>query len=164
MKTPISKLIRTLLTTMGVATLGLCISFQSNATEVQVGRYSTMPAMPTAAQVDLLATIVIVTFPARIYTVGEAVNYLLQRSGYRLTPGFARAPETEDLLTLPLPAVHRNIGPVTLRQALETLSGPEFRLVRDPVHRLISFDLHPSRMRTVLTVGNHKLKGPHHGE
>jgi type IV pili sensor histidine kinase/response regulator len=120
--------------------------------------------MPTAAQVDLLATIIIVTFPARIQTVGEAVNYVLQRSGYRLAPLLARAPEAEGLLALKLPAVHRNLGPVTLGQALETLAGKPFHLVRDPVRRLISFELHPSATYTGLTIDNHKLKGPHYGE
>lgn len=164
MKIPTTRIIRALVATMGVALLGPCISSSPQAAEVQVGRYSTLPAMPSDAQVDLLATIIIVTFPTRIQTVGEAVNYLLQRSGYRLAPLLARAPETEGLLALKLPAVHRNLGPVTLRQALETLAGKSFHLVRDPVHRVISFELYPSATHTDLTIGNHKQKGPHYGE
>ena len=164
MKIPTTRIIRALVATMGVALIGPCISSSPQAAEVQVGRYSTLPAMPTAAQVDLLATIIIVTFPARIQTVGEAVNYVLQRSGYRLAPLLARAPEAEGLLALKLPAVHRNLGPVTLRQALETLAGKPFHLVRDPVRRLISFELNPSATYTSLTIDNHKLKGPHYGE
>lgn len=164
MKIPTSRIIRALVATMGLALLGPCIGSSPQAAEVQVGRYSTLPAMPTAAQVDLLATIIIVTFPARIQTIGEAVNYLLQRSGYRLAPLLARVPEAEILLALKLPAVHRNLGPVTLRLALETLAGKPFHLVRDPVRRLISFELHPSATHTALTIGNHKLKGPHYGE
>lgn len=133
--------LRPQLATMGLAALCLTLSFQLHAAEVQVGRYSTLPAMPTTAQADLLAATVTVTFPARIVTVGEAVQYLLQRSGYRLAAGPVTAPETANLLALPLPAVHRSLGPVTLTQALETLVGPAFRLVRDPVHRLVSFEL-----------------------
>ena len=130
-----------ILTAMGVAGLGMAISPGVNAAEVQVGRYSTLPAMPTVAQADLLATTITVSFPARIVTVGEAVQYLLQRSGYRLAAGHVMASETADLLTLPLPAVHRHLGPITLKQAMETLVGPAFRLIHDPVHRLVSFEL-----------------------
>jgi len=107
---------------------------------VQVGRYSLLSATPTEAQTDLMGTTVTVQFPERIQSVGEAVRYLLQRSGYRLATAEALDPEAMALLSLPLPAVHRNLGPLTLQQALQTLAGPTFRLVQDPVHRLIAFE------------------------
>ncbi len=44
------------------------------------------------------------------------------------------------MFALPLPAVHRSLGPMTLRDALKTLAGPAFNLVQDPVHRLITFE------------------------
>ena len=134
---------------MGVAAFGMAISPGVNAAEVQVGRYSTLPAMPIIAQADLLATTITLSFPARIVTVGEAVQYLLQRSGYRLATAPVTTPETADLLTLPLPAVHRHLGPITLVQALETLVGPAFRLIHDPVHRLVSFELCTSAGRVM---------------
>ncbi|MES9958703.1 MAG: hypothetical protein ABW086_16795, partial [Sedimenticola sp.] len=68
------------------------------------------------------------------------VRYLLQRSGYRLAATESTAPETLALFALPLPVVHRHLGPMTLREALETLAGPAFHLVQDPVHRLITFE------------------------
>jgi type IV pili sensor histidine kinase/response regulator len=81
-----------------------------------------------------------VRFPERIQTVGEAVRYLLQRSGYRLATADSIGPDTAALFALPLPAVHQSLGPMTLRDALETLAGPAFHLVQDPVHRLITFE------------------------
>ena len=150
---------------MGVAAFGAAISPGVYAAEVQVGRYSTLPAMPTVAQADLLATIVSVSFPARIVTVGEAVQYLLQRSGYRLADGHVMAPETTDLLTLPLPAVHRHLGPITLTQAMETLVGPAFRVIHDPAHRLISFELCTSAGRVMQqTDSSLKTEVPRDGE
>lgn len=150
---------------MGVAALCMTISPGVNAAEVQVGRYSTLPAMPTVAQADLLATTVSVSFPVRIVTVGEAVQYLLQRSGYRLSAGDVMAPETADLLTLPLPAVHRQLGPITLAQAMETLAGPAFRLIHDPVHRLVSFELCTSAGRVMQqTDSSLKTEVPRDGE
>ena len=111
------------------------------AEEVQVGRYTTVPAVPTLAQVNLLSAQITVRFPDSVVTVGQAVDYLLQPSGYRLAPVATADPSRASLLGLPLPGPHRALGPVPLQTALETLAGPAFRLVEDPVHRLVSFEL-----------------------
>jgi type IV pili sensor histidine kinase/response regulator len=121
---------------------GICTvtSLSVHASDIQSGRYSMYSAAPTQAQAELLEATVTVQLPARIQTIGEAVRYLLQRSGYRLAATESTAPETLALFALPLPAVHRHLGPMTLRDALETLAGPAFHLVQDPVHRLITFE------------------------
>ena len=130
-----------------VAALTICVagicsltSVDLQANDVQVGRYSVLTAVPTEAQRELLATTVVVRLPERIQTVGEAVRYLLHRSGYRLAAPESIGPDTLVLYSLPLPAVHRTLGPMTLEDALETLAGPVFNLVEDPVHRLITFE------------------------
>ena len=115
-------------------------SINLQAKDLQVDRYSLYTATPTLAQSELLATIMTVRFPNRIQGVGEAARYLLQRSGYRLADIKSTGPDTTVMFDLPLPAVHRSLGPMTLRDALETLAGPAFHLVQDPVHRLISFE------------------------
>jgi len=121
---------------------GICVlaSMNLQAKDMQVGRYSLSAATPTEAQANLLAATMTVKFPKQIQTVGEAVRHLLQSSGYRLTAAELIGSDTEGLLALPLPVVHQNLGPMTLRDALETLAGPAFHLVQDPVHRLISFE------------------------
>ena len=121
---------------------GLCTlaSLDLQANDAQVGRYSLIAAVPTEAQADLLATTLTIRFPVRIQTLGEAVRYLLQRSGYRLAKVESIEPDTLALFALPLPAVHRSLGPMTLRDALNTLAGPAFNLVQDPVHRLVTFE------------------------
>lgn len=118
------------------------------ANDIQAGRYSLIAAAPTVSQAELLATTMTVRFPERIQTVGEAVPYLLQRSGYRLATAESVGPATLTLFALPLPAVHRSLGPMTLKDALETLAGPAFHLVQDPVHRLVTFE----RCATALNV------------
>ena len=129
-------------TVIAVCVAGLCTVANRNlqANDIQAGRYSLLAATPTQAQAELLATTMTVRFPERIQTVGEAVRYLLQRSGYRLAHVESIAPETIALFALPLPAVHQNLGPMSLRDALETLAGQAFNLVQDPVHRLITFE------------------------
>jgi type IV pili sensor histidine kinase/response regulator len=127
-------------TAICLAGIGTVASVNLQANDTQVGRYSLLAATPTEGQAELLATTVTVRFPERIQTVGEAVRYLLQRSGYRLATPDSIGPDTVALFALPLPAVHRNLGPMTLRDALETLAGPAFHLVQDSVHRLVSFE------------------------
>lgn len=121
---------------------GICTiaSLSGHASDIQSGRYSMYSAAPTQAQAELLEATVTVQLPARIQTIGEAMRYLLQRSGYRLAATESTVPETLALFALTLPAVHRHLGPMTLRDALETLAGPAFHLVQDPVHRLITFE------------------------
>ena len=125
------------------AVMGACVAIspQLHAGEVQVGRYSTLRAMASVAQADLLSVIITVRFPEHIQTIGAALRYLMQRSGYRLADHRAANFVLADLLALPLPAVHRTLGPIPLSQALETLAGPVYHLVQDPVHRLVSFEL-----------------------
>ena len=129
-------------TAIAVCIAGLCTlaSVNLKANDAQVGRYSVIAAVPTEAQTDLLATTLTIRFPERIQTLGEAVRYLLQRSGYRLAKIESTGPDTVTLFALPLPVVHRSLGPMTLRDALKTLAGPTFNLVQDPVHRLVTFE------------------------
>jgi len=129
-------------TAIAVCIAGLCTlaSVNLKADDAQVGRYSVIATVPTEAQSDLLATTLTIRFMERIQTLGESVQYLLQRSGYRLAAPESIGPDTVALFALPLPAVHRSLGPMTLRDALETLAGPAFYLVQDPVHRLITFE------------------------
>ena len=87
----------------------------------------------------MLATTLTIRFPERTQALGEAVRYLLQRSGYRLANIEAIGPDTVNLFALPFPAVHRSLGPMTLRDALDTFVGPDFILIQDPVHRLVTF-------------------------
>ena len=128
--------------TIAVCVAGLCTltSLNLKADDAQVGRYSVIAAVPTEAQVDLLATTLTIRFPERIQSLGEAVRYLLQRSGYRLAKVESIGPDTVMLFALPLPAVHRSLGPMTLRDALNTLAVQAFNLVQDPVHRLVTFE------------------------
>ena len=128
-------------------------SVNLQANELQVGRYSLFAATPTQAQAELLATTMTVRFPNRIQGVGEAVRYLLQRSGYRLANIEAISTDTAALFALPLPAVHRSLGPMMLRDALETLAGPAFHLVQDPVHRLVTFERCMGRQIAVRDIG-----------
>ena len=109
--------------------------------EVQVGRYQTVLLQADQTQVDLLSSMVELELPEQIDTVGQAITYLLDGSGYRLLSAKLAEPYRVFLFGFPLPKVQRQLGPLSLRQALELLSGPAFHLVIDPVYRLVTFEL-----------------------
>jgi type IV pili sensor histidine kinase/response regulator len=128
-----------------ILALGASVTVTSpvQADEVQVGRYSTLPALPSEEQSSLLAVMATITFAKGATTVGKALREVLHGSGYRLADLSASAPALGQLLTLPLPRVHHSLGPMHLNDAIQTLVGPAFELVEDPVHRLIGFALCP---------------------
>lgn len=103
----------------------------------QTGRYSYVANGPAAAQVDPLLAVIDVNLPQSLATVGDAADYLLGRTGYCLmAPGAA---ETRHLLGLPLPSVHRHLGPMTLRDALLALGGRAYELAVDDTYREVGY-------------------------
>lgn len=111
--------------------------------DLRVGRYPRTAPQPRPDQRDLLSAIVDIELSDEVETVGEAIAAVLENSGYRLSPNPSASCQ-EELFELPLPAVHRSLGPLTLRQALEVLSGPAYQPAMDPVRRLVSFETVPA--------------------
>lgn len=130
------------LTAAAICLAGICAvaSVNLHANDLQVGRYSLYAATPSEAQADPLQAMTTVQFPDQVRTVGDAIGHLLQQSGYRLAGSEVTGPASVYLMALPLPAVHRSLGPLPLERALETLAGPAYRLVEDPVHRLVALE------------------------
>lgn len=123
----------------------LCGSVAGLAEEGTVARYSSLTSVPKDVQRDVLAAPVTQILPTSVAHIGEAVGVLLEPSGYRLAPAMAASVDRNILLTLRLPEVHRDLEGLPLRSALQTLAGGAFRLVEDPVHRLVSFERCESR-------------------
>jgi len=106
---------------------------------VRIGRYSVVVPAPTQAQANPLAAVRRIRLHAG--TVGEAFDALLRGTGWRRAGATATDPAALALFRMPLPSVHREMGPMRLDHALGVLCGPAFELVLDPVHRLASCDL-----------------------
>ncbi|WP_080380886.1 PFGI-1 class ICE element type IV pilus protein PilL2 [Burkholderia pseudomallei] len=105
---------------------------------VRYGRYTLIDLTPTDEQRDLMRQVVDVSIPATANaTVGDALRYVLQRSGYRLYDD-GTAP-TPTLYALPLPAAHQHLGPLTLHDALTILAGPRWTLQVDERTRQVCF-------------------------
>ncbi len=104
---------------------------------VRYGRYTLVELVPLAAQRDLLLQIIDVSIPeGRRATVGDGLRHVLQRSGYQLCE---TAHSIVELYSLPLPAAHMHLGPMSLRDALLTLAGPAWELHADDRTREIWF-------------------------
>lgn len=108
---------------------------------VRYGRYTLVELVPEAAQQDLLLQVINVSVPPTLpATVGEALRYVLLRSGYTLCEA---EPDNATLHDLPLPAAHLRLGPLFLRDALLTLAGPAWELHVDDVARRVCFTQKP---------------------
>jgi type IV pili sensor histidine kinase/response regulator len=103
---------------------------------IRHGRYTLVNLAPEPAQRDLMRQTIEVSIPPTLdANIGEALRYVLQRSGYRL----CETAETAALYALPLPAAHLRLGPLTLREALLTLAGPAWNLSLDEASRQVCF-------------------------
>jgi type IV pili sensor histidine kinase/response regulator len=139
-----SKVVRPLVVSMTLSCSSVVIASNlvesSSTVLIQVGRYSVINAVPSKGQLELLSVTVERSIPDSIEIIGDAVDWLLEGSGYRMADHSVLSREAKDLLNLPLPTAHRQFPALPLRQVLSLIVGPEFSLVHDPVHRLLAFD------------------------
>lgn len=112
-----------------------------NENALSISRYVDVLPGPTNAQKNPMDLVLPhINFKHNIKSVGQAINYLLSDTGYTLTR-FHPDQRVLKLLRLPLPKIHRNMGPLTLAQALMVLAGEPWILSVDPINRLVSFQL-----------------------
>ena len=106
---------------------------------VRYSRYTLVETSPLDAQADLMQQVIDVTMPPSLTsTVRDALHYVLIRSGYRLCD----RDDNRILGTLPLPAAHMRLGPMTLRNVLQVLVGPAWVLEVDDMARQACFHQH----------------------
>ena len=117
---------------------------------IQTSRYQTVSHQLKTEQVDLLSPIIQVNFLSEVKTVGDAINHLLRYSGYSLIESKQQNQDLKNTLKKPLPLVDRDLGPVSLQQALELLIGQAFDLDVDPLNRTINFQLRAEFTHTTL--------------
>jgi conjugative transfer region protein (TIGR03748 family) len=110
---------------------------------IQTGRYSYLPAKPRPEQLNPLLTVIDVHIPDGINTVKESTQYLLQFSGYQLSQTVKPESHVIALLSRNIPEVHRHFEQVVLRDALLALCGNGYRLLVDPVNRMVAYERDP---------------------
>jgi len=115
--------------------------YHANESSLQVSRYVNLLPGPTNAQRNPLHMVLPnVSFRAEVKSVGQALRFLLKDTGFRLAR-YHPDKRVFQMFRLSLPKIHRHMGPLTLEQALNTLSGEPWILSIDPINRLVSFQL-----------------------
>ncbi len=123
--------------------LSTCMIDTAFAEDVSIGRYLSVEEKPLEGQRQLLKQQIQVQFPTNILTIQQAIEFILQFSGFHLAESSNLNHSVRERLQQSLPEVDRVLGPITLEQALLTLTGEPFYLLLDPVHQLIAFELRP---------------------
>jgi conjugative transfer region protein (TIGR03748 family) len=107
------------------------------------GRYQTVSTQPRAEQADVLLAVIQVHFSSHIGTVNDALQDLLRYSGYALIDSASQSLALQNTLKKHLPLMHRDLGPLPLKQALSLLVGSSFDLTIDRLNRTVNFTLKP---------------------
>ena len=107
------------------------------------GRYQTVSAQPRAEQKDVLLAVIQVHFSPEIGTVNDALQDVLRYSGYALVDLGSQSLALQNTLKKTLPLMHRDLGPLPLKQALSLLVGTSFDLTIDRLNRTVNFTLKP---------------------
>lgn len=108
--------------------------------ETQVGRYTTTIGGPTEADANSMAVIATVHFPRQVVrSVGDAVRYVLIRTGYQLAEEAALDARVKAVFALSLPDNQRVLGPYRVDTMLRVLMGSAYTLAADPASRTVTY-------------------------
>ncbi len=117
-----------------LAALPLAVIAADSGDAVPVGRYTTIDAI-SEAEVDPLAVVAQLRFPRDVVSnVGDALAYLLQRTGYAIQPTDEYSTR---LFNLPLPDSQRQLGPARVSSLAQVIAGNKYRLCIDRYARRI---------------------------
>lgn len=106
---------------------------------VRYDRYLLVDISPSTAQRSPLEQTIDIRIPASLSpTVADAMRYALRQSGYSLC---STTPANRVLYNQTLPAVHYQLGPMRLSQALQILAGSAWQLEVDSVQRIVCHSL-----------------------
>lgn len=108
--------------------------------QTQVGRYTTLTMQPAEADANPMAVVAKVHFPREVVTtVGDAVRYVLIRTGYQLVADDGLDARVKAVFGLRLPDNQRVLGPYRVDAILGTLMGQPYQLVADPGSRTVTY-------------------------
>jgi len=128
-----------------ITSLSLMTLTGHTANVTQINRYATVINKPLAAQINPLLAVQQIHFPQEVKTVGQAIEWWLHYSGYTLVPQNKQSESLQLVMRSPLPQIHRNLGPLTVREGVEILAGQKiFMLVEDPLKREVNVKLKPA--------------------
>jgi conjugative transfer region protein (TIGR03748 family) len=141
-----------------VISLSLLSLVTQAANVTQINRYATVANKPLAAQINPLLAVQQIHFPQEVKTVGEAIEWWLHYSGFALVSKDNRPDSLQTVMNQTLPQIHRNLGPLTVKEGLEVLAGQQvFVLVENALLRQVNFKLKPAYQSNAKTSGRSKV-------
>ncbi|MCW9734201.1 PilL N-terminal domain-containing protein [Avibacterium sp. 20-15] len=116
---------------------------ESKTQIIRQGRYTLVNTSPEEGQKYLLEQMVTVNMLPKkknlnVVTVEQGLTRTLSGTGLRLCAG-SHFNQTASLFSLPLPKVHRQFGPIKLREALQMLAGPAYAMTLNAFNRTVCF-------------------------
>ncbi len=140
---------------------GLLVTSAFADSTIPVGRYTSIVAGATAAQINPLAAVVKFHFPPSVQTVGDAVSMLLANTGFRLAPVTQLSTQVQNTLGLPLPITDRTLGFISIADALKIFMGQTvYRLQVNPLLRTVNFSLSPLFQPAIAVPAPHVMSSP----
>jgi conjugative transfer region protein (TIGR03748 family) len=115
----------------------------AQAQTVQTDRYTKVRVNPSPGQISPLDEVTRIVFGDSVKTVGQAIVEVLDGSGYELRhiKDVYEKPIDSILMAQPLPEIHRQLGPITIHDALEVLAGEAWHLKTNSLGRELWFVL-----------------------
>jgi hypothetical protein len=100
--------------------------------------------MKSISDINLLDQNISIKFGSHVVTIDDAIDKLLLNSGYKLAGINNQDQYTQAMLANKFPATQKSITNASLRQSLLALTGNNFDMIVDPIHRIISLKIKPS--------------------
>jgi conjugative transfer region protein (TIGR03748 family) len=119
--------------------IGGCAVAAEDNNRHSISRYTSISTTPELRQSNPLLTVVSFSFPPTVTTVGQAVTYTIEQTGYTLVDAERLPEQAKIMLALQLPSIQRKFSYVTVQSALRALAGDAFVLLVDPIRRQISY-------------------------
>ncbi|GEA09115.1 hypothetical protein KUL42_38760 [Alteromonas sp. KUL42] len=120
-----------------------CVQAKPDYKALQTDRYTMLVLKPSIEQVNPLYSEAKIQFPLDVVTIYDAINYVLDDSGYSLVSKQYWTEEMEIMLNMTLPLIQRDLSrsPMTIKNVVEVVAGEPFNVIVDPLRRLVSFEL-----------------------
>lgn len=112
----------------------------SYAEYTQVSRYLEVKMKAKQEQVNPLYSVVRVEFPVMIITVKDAIDYVLDDTGYEVVHEQLWTKEMSLILSAKISHTQRDLKntPLKILDVIDLIVGEAFYVVRDPIRRKIS--------------------------
>jgi len=118
----------------------LLTTSQVLASQEWVGRYTVTETLASPEQRFPLIQMKTVVIPRSVQTNLQAIEFVLQQTGYQLASERVRTREDLLLMEKPLADVSRSYTNITVLEMLNSLAGLGFAPVVDPINRLVAFE------------------------